>query len=87
MDGIIVSNHGGRQVDGAVAALDALPGVVEAVADRVAVLFGSGIRTGADVIKRPSPSERRLYCWVFSTPWPGRPACARSFGSWLPISI
>jgi isopentenyl diphosphate isomerase/L-lactate dehydrogenase-like FMN-dependent dehydrogenase len=46
-----VSNHGGRQVDGAIASLDALPGVVEAVGDRLTVLFDSGIRTGADVVK------------------------------------
>jgi lactate 2-monooxygenase len=51
MDGIIVSNHGGRQVDGAVAALDMLPQVAEAVAGRVPLLFDSGIRTGSDVIK------------------------------------
>jgi isopentenyl diphosphate isomerase/L-lactate dehydrogenase-like FMN-dependent dehydrogenase len=51
IDGIIVSNHGGRQVDGAIAALDALPAVVEAVAGRAPVLFDSGIRRGADVIK------------------------------------
>lgn len=50
MDGVIVSNHGGRQVDGAVAALDALPQVVSA-AGKMAVLFDSGIRTGADVVK------------------------------------
>ena len=51
MDGIIVSNHGGRQVDGAVAALDMLPEIAAAVGDRMDVLFDSGIRTGADVIK------------------------------------
>jgi lactate 2-monooxygenase len=51
MDGIIVSNHGGRQVDGAVAALDMLPEVAAAVGDRLDVLFDSGVRTGADVIK------------------------------------
>lgn len=51
MDGVIVSNHGGRQVDGAIAALEALPEVVEAVGGRVPVLFDSGIRTGADVFK------------------------------------
>ncbi|HZE50728.1 MAG TPA: lactate 2-monooxygenase [Jatrophihabitantaceae bacterium] len=51
MDGIVVSNHGGRQVDGAVASLDALPGIVEAVGDQVAVLFDSGVRTGADILK------------------------------------
>ncbi|MBB5156110.1 alpha-hydroxy-acid oxidizing protein [Saccharopolyspora phatthalungensis] len=50
-DGIVVSNHGGRQVDGAVAALDMLPEVVDAVGAEVDVLFDSGIRTGADVIK------------------------------------
>jgi isopentenyl diphosphate isomerase/L-lactate dehydrogenase-like FMN-dependent dehydrogenase len=51
MEGIVVSNHGGRQVDGAIASLDALPGVVAAVGDRLEVLFDSGIRTGADVVK------------------------------------
>ncbi|MBE1537905.1 lactate 2-monooxygenase [Actinomadura algeriensis] len=51
MDGVIVSNHGGRQVDGAIASLDALPGVVEAVGDRATVLFDSGVRTGADAVK------------------------------------
>jgi lactate 2-monooxygenase len=51
MDGIVVSNHGGRQVDGAIGALDALPGVVGAVDGRVPVLFDSGVRGGADVFK------------------------------------
>ncbi len=51
MDGIVVSNHGGRQVDGGVASLDALPAVVAAVGDEFDVLFDSGVRTGADVVK------------------------------------
>jgi isopentenyl diphosphate isomerase/L-lactate dehydrogenase-like FMN-dependent dehydrogenase len=51
MDGIIVSNHGGRQMDGAVAALEVLPSVVGAVAGRIPVLFDSGIRRGADVFR------------------------------------
>lgn len=51
VDGLVVSNHGGRQVDGAIAALDALPAVVEAVGDRLTVLVDSGVRTGADVVK------------------------------------
>jgi lactate 2-monooxygenase len=51
VDGIVVSNHGGRQVDGAIAALDALPVVVEAVDARLPVLVDSGVRTGADVLK------------------------------------
>ena len=50
-DGILVSNHGGRQVDGSIGALDALPGVVEVVQGQVPVLFDSGIRRGADVFK------------------------------------
>jgi len=49
--GVIVSNHGGRQVDGAIGALDALPGVVDAVDGRCEVLFDSGIRSGADALK------------------------------------
>lgn len=51
VDGIVVSNHGGRQVDGAVASLDVLPGIAKAVGGCVPVLFDSGIRSGADVIK------------------------------------
>ena len=51
VDGVVVSNHGGRQVDGAIASLDALPDVVAAVGDRLTVLFDSGIRTGSDIIK------------------------------------
>jgi lactate 2-monooxygenase len=50
-DGILVSNHGGRQVDGGIGALDALPRVVAAVKGRVPVLLDSGVRCGADVFK------------------------------------
>ena len=50
VDGIVVSNHGGRQVDSALAALDALPGVVDRVDGRVPVLMDSGIRSGADIV-------------------------------------
>jgi len=51
VDGIIVSNHGGRQVDGAIATLEALPAIAAAVDGRVPVLLDSGIRGGADVFK------------------------------------
>jgi isopentenyl diphosphate isomerase/L-lactate dehydrogenase-like FMN-dependent dehydrogenase len=51
VDGVIVSNHGGRQVDGAIGALDALPAVREAVGADFPVLFDSGIRSGADIFK------------------------------------
>ncbi len=49
--GVIVSNHGGRQLDGAVAALDALPAVAAAVAGRADVLLDGGVRRGTDVLK------------------------------------
>ncbi len=51
IDGIVVSNHGGRQVDGAIASLDALPPIADAVGNRLAILFDSGIRTGRDAYK------------------------------------
>ncbi|WP_220702388.1 alpha-hydroxy-acid oxidizing protein [Rhodococcus opacus] len=49
--GIVVSNHGGRQVDGAIGALDALPAIARAVGGEIPVLFDSGIRSGSDVLK------------------------------------
>ena len=51
VQGLVVSNHGGRQVDGAVASLDALPRVVEAVGDELDVLLDSGVRSGSDAVK------------------------------------
>lgn len=51
VDGLVVSNHGGRQVDGAVASLDALPRIVERVGGKIPVLIDSGIRRGADAFK------------------------------------
>jgi lactate 2-monooxygenase len=66
--GVIVSNHGGRQLDGAIAALDALPPVVDAVGDQTTVLFDSGIRRGADVVRALALGARcvllgRPYCF------------------------
>jgi lactate 2-monooxygenase len=51
MDGIVVSNHGGRQVDGAVGSLEVLPEIAAAVGGSLTVLFDSGVRCGADVVK------------------------------------
>ncbi|WP_010284758.1 alpha-hydroxy-acid oxidizing protein [Bacillus timonensis] len=51
VDGIIVSNHGGRQLDGVIAAIDALPHIVEEIKGEIPVLFDSGIRRGSDIVK------------------------------------
>jgi len=51
MDGIIVSNHGGRQVDGSISTIEALPSIVDAVQNKLPVLMDSGIRGGADISK------------------------------------
>src|SRR6266545_4234912 len=51
VDGIVVSNHGGRQIDGAIASIDALPPIVDAVGEGMAILLDSGIRSGADAFK------------------------------------
>ena len=48
---VVVSNHGGRQLDGVQATLDALPGVVDAVAGRAEVLLDGGVRRGTDALK------------------------------------
>lgn len=68
VDGVIVSNHGGRQVDGSVGALTMLPEVRAAVGPEMAVLFDSGVRTGADVYKAVCLGADavllgRPYCW------------------------
>lgn len=68
VDAIIVSNHGGRQVDGAIAALDALPAIVKTVRGKLPILFDSGIRRGADIMKALALGAHavlvaRLYCW------------------------
>ncbi len=67
-DGIVVSNHGGRQVDGAVGSAAVLGACVEAAADRLPVLFDSGVRGGADVLKALALGARavllgRPYLW------------------------
>ncbi|KAF6813958.1 FMN-dependent dehydrogenase [Colletotrichum sojae] len=66
VSGIIVSNHGGRQLDGGVASLEMLPEIVEAVGDKITVMFDSGIRTGADIIKALALGAKAVFV--------GRPA-------------
>jgi L-lactate dehydrogenase (cytochrome)/(S)-mandelate dehydrogenase len=51
VDGVIVSNHGGRTFDASPASIEVLAGIVDAVADRMTVIFDSGVRRGSDVLK------------------------------------
>ena len=51
LDGVVVSNHGGRQLDGALASLDALPHVSRAVGSKLTVLLDGGVRRGVDILK------------------------------------
>jgi lactate 2-monooxygenase len=72
MDGIVVSNHGGRQVDGSTATMDALPTILEAVAGRVPVVLDSGIRSGADIFRALALGASavglgRPYVWGLAT--------------------
>jgi len=61
-DAIQVSNHGGRQLDGAVAAIDALPAILDRVGSRVPVLFDSGIRSGLDVARALAVGADFVFC-------------------------
>ncbi|KAL8883503.1 MAG: hypothetical protein Q9215_008191 [Flavoplaca cf. flavocitrina] len=66
MHGIVVSNHGGRQLDGAIGSLEVLPEIVDAVGDKLTVLFDSGVRTGVDVIKALCLGARGV---LIGRPW------------------
>jgi lactate 2-monooxygenase len=71
VDGIVVSNHGGRQVDGAIGSLEALPAIVDAVPDDFPVLLDSGIRSPSDAFKAIALGARavllgRPYAWALA---------------------
>ena len=61
-DGVVVTNHGGRQLDGAPATLDALPEVVDAVGDSMHILLDSGIRRGSDIAKAVALGAEGVLC-------------------------
>jgi len=82
-DAVIVSNHGGRQLDGVAASVRVLPKVVAAVGDRVDVLMDGGIRRGADIVKARCLGARavligRAYGWALGAA--GGPGVARAIG-------
>jgi L-lactate dehydrogenase (cytochrome) len=60
-DALIVSNHGGRQLDGAISSIEALPAIVEAVGERIEVLMDGGIRSGQDVLKALALGARGVF--------------------------
>jgi L-lactate dehydrogenase (cytochrome) len=66
VDGIVVSNHGGRQLDGAPSSIRALPVIAEAVGDRATVLMDGGVRSGLDVLKALSLGAKAC---LIGRPW------------------
>jgi L-lactate dehydrogenase (cytochrome) len=69
VDGLVVSNHGGRQLDGAASSIKALPPIAQAVGDRLAVLMDGGVRSGLDVLKALASGARacligRAWAWA-----------------------
>ncbi|UFS96856.1 alpha-hydroxy-acid oxidizing protein [Nocardia huaxiensis] len=64
--GVVVSNHGGRQIDGSIAALDALPEIAGAVGDSAEVFFDSGVRTGSDIIIALALGAKAV---LYGRPW------------------
>ncbi|QKH38394.1 alpha-hydroxy-acid oxidizing protein [Achromobacter pestifer] len=66
VDGLIVSNHGGRQLDAAPSSISVLPGIVDAVAGRIPVFLDSGVRSGADIVRAQALGARAVFI--------GRPA-------------
>ena len=68
-DGIVVSNHGGRQLDGVLSGVAALPPIVDAVGDRLTVLMDGGVRSGLDVLKATAMGAKAVFvgrAWAFA---------------------
>lgn len=81
-DGIIVSNHGGRQLDAGPASIHALPEIAKAVADKVPVLLDSGIRRGADIVRSKALGANFVLAgrpFAYGAAAGGQPGCARAY--------
>ena len=81
VDGIVVSNHGGRQLDGVAATIRVLPEVVSAVGDRIEVLLDGGIRRGSDIVKALSLGAKAVLvgrAYVYGLGAAGREGVARA---------
>ena len=81
VDGVIVSNHGGRQLEGAVSAVHALPAIADAVADRLEVVLDGGIRRGADVVRARALGARACMigrAWLYGLASEGQAGVERA---------
>lgn len=81
VDGIIVSNHGGRQLEGAVSAVHALPAIADAVGDRLEVVLDGGIRRGADVVRARALGARACMigrAWLYGLAAAGQAGVERA---------
>ncbi len=81
-DGVIVSNHGGRQLDGSAASIEALPAVVARIGSRVPVMFDSGVRSGLDVARAISYGASFVFCgraFMFGLAALGQPGSSHAF--------
>jgi len=82
-DGIVVSNHGGRQLDGALSSARALPAIVEAAGDQLTVLADGGVRSGLDVVRLMALGARGVLmgrAWSFALAAEGQAGVARMLG-------
>lgn len=82
VDGIIVSNHGGRQLDGAIAPIRALRAIADAVGDDMTVMLDSGVRRGSDVLKAMAAGARFVFVgrpFLFAAAVGGAPAVRHAF--------
>jgi L-lactate dehydrogenase (cytochrome) len=80
-DGVIISNRGGRQLEGAISSVQALPEVAEAVGDKLEVILDGGIRRGADVVRARALGAKACMvgrAWLYGLASGGQPGVERA---------